>query len=88
MATTLDPTKLTPEMRSALESDGDAGASNQTLTWVPTDAYGVVAMSGLREQIEAGLARAGLDGAPRWNSWGSPGRMASSPTSPATRPSR
>ena len=63
MATTLDPTKLTPEMRSALESDGDAGASNQTLTWVPSDAYGVVAMSGLREQIEAGLARAGLDGA-------------------------
>jgi Protein of unknown function (DUF3352) len=64
MATTLDPTKLTPEMRSALESDGDAGASNQTLTWVPGDAYGVIAMSGLREQIEAGLARTGLDGAP------------------------
>jgi uncharacterized protein DUF3352 len=63
MATTLDPTKLTPEMRSALESDGDAGASNQTLSWVPSDAYGVIAMSGLREQIEAGLARAGLDGA-------------------------
>lgn len=63
MATTLDPTKLTPEMRAALEGDGGAGGSNQTLSWVPSDAYGVVAMSGLREQIEAGLARAGLDGA-------------------------
>jgi hypothetical protein len=63
MATTLDPTKLTPEMRSVLEGDGDAGASNRTLSWVPSDAYGVVALSGLREQIEAGLARAGLAGA-------------------------
>jgi hypothetical protein len=62
MATTLDATKLTPEMRSALESDGDAGF-NQTLSWVPSDAFGVIAMSGLRDQIEAGLARAGLDGA-------------------------
>ena len=64
MATTLDPTRLTPEMRSALESSGgDAGESNPTLSWVPSDAYGVITMSGLREQIEAGLARAGMDDA-------------------------
>lgn len=61
MATTLDPTRLTPQLRSVLESGGDAGTSNETLSWVPSDAYGVITMSGLREQIEAGLASSGAE---------------------------
>lgn len=61
MATTLDPTRLTPQLRSVLASGGDAGTSNETLSWVPSDAYGVITMSGLREQIEAGLASSGAE---------------------------
>jgi hypothetical protein len=53
---TLDPTKLTPEMRTALEADGDPSA---VLSEVPSDAYGVIAVTGLKEQIDAALAQFG-----------------------------
>lgn len=63
VATTLDPTKLTPQMRAALEAARGAGGPNEALTWVPGDAYGVVTTNALRSELEAGLEQAaGMQG--------------------------
>jgi Protein of unknown function (DUF3352) len=63
LVTTVDPTKLTPQMRSALEAASGAGGENDSLTWVPEDAYGVVSTDGLRAELEAALTQAGGAGA-------------------------
>jgi uncharacterized protein DUF3352 len=47
---TLDPTKLSSAQRAALAASNDR---HELLSWVPGDAYGVFAMSGLQRQIQS-----------------------------------
>jgi Protein of unknown function (DUF3352) len=60
VATTIDPSKLTPRERATLGARPTAEA-RQVLTSVPANAYGVLSIATTRGQIESALHRAGLD---------------------------